>query len=277
MKQLIFVLTLSLASIVWGQNYPTVLLAPVVGHRGFSQLAPENTLSAFAENVKVGAQGCEMDIYLTKDGKLVCFHDGSLKRIARDAQGNPVKGVIADYDLATLRSFDFGAWKNAQYAGEKIPTIEEALDLLAQSDCAPVIEIKVGNIEPQVIKAIRDRKLEKRTVIIAFNQNVVANCRKLAPEICCAWLCTQNKSETTAEYTQRILKTLKNSGTDMVDMLFSQLTPEMFKELTDAGVSVMVWTCDNPQNMKKLYDMGVQSITTNVPDKALEVWNKETK
>lgn len=272
MKQLFFAIALAFASTTVAQSFPAPILTPVVGHRGFSQRAPENTLSSFAENVKAGAQGCEMDIYTTKDGKLVCFHDGTLKRIARNAKGEPVEGVIADYDLATLRCFDFGAWKDAKFKGEKIPTIEEALDLLTNSACVPVVEIKVGNIEPQVIKAIRDRKLEKRTVIIAFNQKVVANCRKIAPEICCAWLCTQGKNESSAAYTERIVKTLAESNTNMVDLLYSQLTPQMFKDLTKAGIAVMVWTCDDPENMRELYKLGVQSITTNVPDKALEIW-----
>ncbi len=275
MKQLFFVIALAFASTAVAQSFPTPILAPVVGHRGFSQRAPENTLSSFAENVKAGAQGCEMDIYITKDGKLVCFHDGKLKRIARNEKGEPVEGVIADYDLATLRSFDFGAWKDAKFKGKTIPTIEEALDLLANSDCVPVVEIKVENIEQQVIQAIRDRKLEKRTVIIAFNNKVVANCRKIAPEICCAWLCTQGKNESSAEYSRRIVKTLAESKTNMVDMLYSQLTPPMFNDLTEAGIAVMVWTCDNPTEMARLYKLGVKSITTNVPDKALENWKSK--
>lgn len=93
----------------------------IIGHRGASHDAPENTLAAFKLGWEQGADAVELDIWLTKDGKIVCLHDADTKRTT---------GVLkkaADSTLAELRTLDAGTWKDAKWRGEKIPTLTEAL------------------------------------------------------------------------------------------------------------------------------------------------------
>ena len=95
----------------------------IIAHRGASNLAPENTLASFRLAKELGADGFECDVQLTKDHKLVIAHD-----FFTDAHTG-VKGDIYDMTFDELRQLDFGKWKSPEYEGERIPTIEEVLDL----------------------------------------------------------------------------------------------------------------------------------------------------
>ncbi|MBR5161484.1 MAG: hypothetical protein IKW80_07625 [Thermoguttaceae bacterium] len=268
-------LSLAMIAVLGVYAFADADVPPVVGHRGNSSVAPENTLSAYRSCIETGAQGAECDIYRTTDGKLVLDHDGALKRTVRDANGNPAAGKITDYSLAELRTMDFGVWKGEQFKGEKVATLEEYLDLLKGTTCAPVVELKQTGLEADTIAAIRERKMEKETTIIAFNADVIKECRRLAPEIKAAWLCTRGKNETNDQYADRIIAKLKEINTTYVDLEHSPATPEFVKKLHDNGITVMVWTADDPARIKALFDMGVDSVTTNVPATALEIWKKK--
>ena len=270
MKRVLLFLALIAAVVTTFADVP-----PVVGHRGNSSVAPENTLSAYCSCIEVGAHGGECDLYRTKDGVLVLQHDLTLNRNVRNAQGAPVSGKIADYSLAELRTMDFGVWKGKQFKGEKIATLEEYLDLLKGTTCAPVIELNQLGQEVDTIAAVRARKMEKEAVIIAFDENVIKSCRRLAPEIKAAWLCGKRRRESLDQYADRIIATLKKINTTYIDLEHSAATPEFVKKLHDAGITVMVWTADDPARIKALFDMGVDSVTTNVPATALEIWKKK--
>ena len=97
-------LSLALTAVLGVYAFADADVPPVVGHRGNSSVAPENTLSAYRSCIETGAQGAECDIYRTTDGRLVLDHDGALKRTVRDANGNPAAGRITDYSLAELRT-----------------------------------------------------------------------------------------------------------------------------------------------------------------------------
>ena len=245
----------------------------VVGHRGNSSVAPENTLSAYRSCIEIGAQGAECDLYRTTDGKLVLQHDKALKKNVRNAQGAPAAGFITDYSLAELRTMDFGIWKGEQFKGEKVATFEEFLDLL-KGVCVPVIELKQPGLEADVIDAIRAKGMEKESIIITSFSDSVKECYRLAPEIKVAYLCKRGKNETNDHYANRLIAKLKEINTTYVDMEHSDATPEFVKKPHDNGITVMVWTADDPERIKALFDMGVDSITTNVPATAVEIYKK---
>ncbi len=248
----------------------------VVGHRGNSSVAPENTLSAFRSCVESGAQGAECDVYRTKDGYLVLQHDSTLQRNVRDADGNPVTGRIADYTLDELLTMDFGVWKGEEFRGEKVATLDQYLDLLNGTSCAPVIELKQTGLEADTIAAVRERGMEDETTIIAFSEAAIKECRRLAPEIKAAWLCTKNSSETVDQYADRIIATLQELDTTYVDLESSPVTPELVQKLHDNGITVMTWTVDNPDRVSELYNMGIDSVTTNVPVTGIELLDYAT-
>lgn len=111
-------------------------------HRGVSTECPENTLAAFRAAVEQGYDVIELDPKFTLDGKCVVLHDRTLMRTARDAQGAPVNAAIAEITLDTARSYEYGSWFAAEYAGETIPLLEDVL-LFAREHRIP---LKLDNV-----------------------------------------------------------------------------------------------------------------------------------
>lgn len=248
---------------------PKPLLAPVVGHRGFSYDFPENTALSSAECAKVGAHGCECDLMVTKDGKVVLFHDGRTNRKVRTADGKPVPGRIADYDFETLRTFDVGVWKGEQFRGIKITTLDEYLDALKGTDCLPVFELKTCPPDP-IVKAVEERGLEKACIFISASRFV----RERHPEISTAVLLGKAENVKDEDLPDYLENLLTQNLTNVVDIHHSRITPEIAKELKARGIYIMVWTVNDPARMEALYRMGVDSITTDRPDVALEIYRK---
>ncbi|MDO4586944.1 MAG: glycerophosphodiester phosphodiesterase family protein [Planctomycetia bacterium] len=245
-------------------QWPPVPETPVVAHRGFSFVAPENTLTAIREAIRCGAQGCEFDLYTTTDGKVFLFHDSNLKRTT--GLDRPTKEIAWD----ELNQLDFGAWKGEQFKGEKAATLDEALKLLKGTNCRPVIEIKQDGFIDKVVDAVEENDLVETAVIIDFSSSRVKQVREANPNICVAWLCSFKEEQTTEEIAQIIIETLKKCDTNVVDMQYSKVSPELLKILQDAGIHVWCWTVDDPKDIQKLVEMGVESITTNRPNLVLD-------
>ena len=114
----------------------------IIAHRGYSGQFPENTLAAFAGALDIGADYIELDVQLSKDGQVVILHDDSLKRTTG------VDGKVSDFTYEELAGLDAGAWFDASFAGEKIPTLEEALTLIRDTQCGVYLELKdIGQVE----------------------------------------------------------------------------------------------------------------------------------
>jgi glycerophosphoryl diester phosphodiesterase len=110
----------------------------IIGHRGASHIAPENTMASFEAALKLGVDGIETDVQETKDGQLVLCHDELLNRTTNG------KGLIKDYTLKELKELSAGAWFSKEYENERIPLLEELLDILKNRDILINIEIKSG-------------------------------------------------------------------------------------------------------------------------------------
>lgn len=263
MKRLLtLLLIISAAAVLAGENsFPPVPSAPVVAHRGFSGLKPENTLAAYRAAVEVGANGAECDIRRATDGVIYIMHDGNFKRTA----GHDIPAGTVPY--TEIAQFDAGE-------GERIPTLEEYLALLKGTQTRPVVEIKEDGFEAQVVETIRAFELEREAVVIDFSAARVKKIREIAPEICAAWLCSFNEDTPEDEIAAKIISTLKDCNTNVVDMCFNRTTPTLVEKLHNAGITVWCWTVDNPDDIARLYEMGVESITTNYPDRALEIYQK---
>ena len=243
---------------------------PVVAHRGFSHDYPENTISAAVGAIKAKAEGCEFDIYISKDGTVFCMHDGSfnrttdVKREIVDGKEKPVR--IGDLTWDEIRNLDTGRWKNEKFAGEKIPTFDEMLAVLKESKTWPVVEIKQAGFEQETVDAIKKAGLEERVVIIAFSKDVVKKIRQIAPTVPVAWLWGDKWEKSDEELVEFLVAGAKEVDTNLLDLAHTHLTKNVVKGLNDAGITVWAWTIDDPQRMKELREAGVVSITTNRPD-----------
>jgi glycerophosphoryl diester phosphodiesterase len=122
----------------------------VCGHRGNSMHAPENTLPALESARRLGASACEIDIMLSRDGEIVLSHDELLDRTT-DGQG-----PVGEHDLAELKTFDAGAWFSPAFAGTRIPTLAETVELARASGLGLVVEIKERRRVDQILARLRE-------------------------------------------------------------------------------------------------------------------------
>ncbi len=237
----------------------------VIAHRGFSVMAPENTLVAISKAIEAGADGCEFDVYRTRDGQIVLMHDATVDRTT-DGQGK-----VTELTLAELKRLDAGRWKGQAYAGQRVPTLQEALELLKRSSCRAVIEMKMKNISRQVVETVRSSGMTDQAVIGSFDAPSVREVRQLAPEIPAAWISGKALEGTVQQQADQIASQAAACQTDLVDLVFDMLSPQLVEELHRRGLKVWVWTVNDPVVMEALRDWGVDGLTTDNPGLARTV------
>lgn len=246
----------------------------IVAHRGASHDAPENTLAAFRLAWEQGADVIEGDFYLTSDGHIVCIHDGTTKKTAG------VELDVAKSTLAELRQLDVGRWKDERFAGEQIPTIEEVLSIVPEGK-AILIEVKCGpEIVPQLKAALAASPLKpEQTIVIAFDDKVVAATKKQIPGIKAYWLTGFKEKKPGRGFKPspaKVMATLKRIGADGLDTHANEqvIDAEFVKMLRDAGMEFHTWTVNDPAVAARFRELGVDSITTDRPAFLREELNK---
>jgi glycerophosphoryl diester phosphodiesterase len=240
----------------------------VVAHRGFSQVAPENTLASTSKAIEVGADWCECDVYHTADGAIVVMHDD---KVDRTTNGH---GKVVDLTLAEIKQLDAGSWKDRSYAKEPVPTLAEYLATLKDSHCKALIEIKMAGISDKVVAAVRDARMVDQAAVIAFNNKVVKEVRALEPRLPCGWLCGDSKKWQQLPPGQRadwIVTQASKCNASFVDLDYHMLSANLVAELQRRKVIVWAWTVDAPKTMNTLLRWGVTGITTNRPDVLCEL------
>lgn len=240
----------------------------IIAHRGFSARAPENTLGAFELAWKSGSDACELDVYLTADGRTAVIHDKDTKRTAG------VKLDVAASKQADLTALDAGSWKGKEWANEKIPTLEQALATLPKGKQRFFIEVKCGaEIVPElkrILEPMKDRAAQ--LVIIAFKRDAAAESKKAMPWIKVYRLASgKTKDKKPTDLTQLIADTKadKLDGLDlgMTDFPWDEA---MVKQIRDAGFGLYVWTVNKPADVQRFAKLGVDGITTDDPVMARE-------
>ena len=161
-----------------GSHQNPVLIA---AHRGDSSSAPENTLAAFEKAIEMGADFIELDVAETKDGVLVILHDNSLERTAQ------LTANIWDVTYEETQELDAGSWFNESYSGEKIPTLQEAIDV-CKGKIKMNIEIKSTrheseNFVKQIVKTIQENQLQGDCIVTSFDYQMVQEVKELDPSI----------------------------------------------------------------------------------------------
>jgi glycerophosphoryl diester phosphodiesterase len=240
----------------------------IIAHRGFSARAPENTLAAFELAWKSGSDACELDVYLTVDGKTAVIHDKDTKRTAG------VTLDVAKSKQAELTALDAGSRKAKEWADEKIPTLEQALATLPQGKKRFFIEIKCGaEIVPElkrILEPMKDRAAQ--LAIIAFKRDAAAESKKAMPWIKVYRLASgKTKDKKPTDLTQLIADT-KADQLDGLDLGMTDFPWDaaMVKQIRDAGFGLYVWTVNKPADVRRFAKLGVDGITTDDPVMAQE-------
>lgn len=223
-------------------------------HRGASEYRPENTLISFRHGLELGANGIELDLQVTKDGKIVIFHDGTI-----DNKSNGT-GKIADYTYAELLKMDFGGWKGAEFTGTPICLFEDFAKEFLGLDLTFAIELKAPNIEAQTLEIIEKYKKHDHIYISSFQYDILKNLRKIDKKIKVSWLIQEPITK------ENILKLLAIGGTQICPEA-KDATAESIALAQHYGLGVRLWGVTDEDIMQKVYDLDTEGMTVNFPDK----------
>lgn len=236
----------------------------IVAHRGASADAPENTLAAVRLAWEQAADAVEIDVHLAADGELMVIHDDDTLRVA----GKP--GKVAARTLAELRALDVGAWKGPQWTGEKIPTFDEVLaavpegkKLFVEAKCGAEA---VGKIQESI------RRLggqPGQVVIIGFSLATMRAAKAAMPGNHVSWLVKMSRDQASGVWRPAIdelIAQAMGSGLDGLSINSTEaIGAALVARLRAAGMTLNVWTVDDPVTAKRLQMAGIDYLSTNRP------------
>jgi glycerophosphoryl diester phosphodiesterase len=262
-----------------------------IAHRGGAQLWPENTLFAFVSAAKAGYDGAELDVQMTRDGKLVVFHDFRLKReLCRSSDGHWLRrkrfaplALIRELTLAELQAFDVGRPKpGTLYArrhtrlsphdGERMPTLAEIIAGVraVNPDFQLFVEIKTSlkdaalSAAPEAVAEaalaeLRGAKFLANSVMVGFDWRGLVHAKRLEPALRC-WFSTAPRARIAAA-------SIKQAGSDGWFSSLDRANARNVKEARALGLAYGVWTVNQARDMRRLADLGVDAICTDRPDR----------
>jgi glycerophosphoryl diester phosphodiesterase len=238
----------------------------VIAHRGNSSEAPENTLTAFRQAARMGIDYVELDARPSADGTLYILHDKTLDRTTNAVRViGRAKVAIKDLHDGQVDELDAGSWDDERYAGERVPTLAAALDVI-QARSKTLLEHKEGSAAAY-LRLLREKHLVGRLIVQSFDWKFLADMHKLEPRQPLGAL--GSKEFDAAKRAQ-----LPATGATMIAWEHKDLTAELVKEFHGMKYKVFAWTPDEPADWERLVGFGVDGIITNRPA-ALKAWLAE--
>ena len=225
----------------------------MIAHRGYSAVAPENTLPAYRAAGEAGFWGAECDIIQTADGVWVLMHDSTVDRMTNGT------GSVRDLTYAQISALTVDAGNGLEkYPNEKVPTLEEYLDVCKDYGLHPVIEIKQDADAADMdglAEFLMAREEREMFVIISFGRELCARIKALMPETPVYYLVSTNAAE------EDISFAVKNR-LDGMDINCG-VSDDYVKAIQKAGLDVIVWTVDDLPTAQRFFRLGVSAVTTN--------------
>ncbi|MDQ0116183.1 glycerophosphodiester phosphodiesterase [Paenibacillus harenae] len=235
----------------------------IVAHRGWSGAAPENTMAAFKLALtEPDIAIIELDVHLSKDGVPVVIHDHTLDRTTSGT------GRVKDCTLEDLRELDAGSWFAPEFSEERIPTLEEVLQL-AKGRCMLHVELKtMGNvyegIEEKVINLIHRHGVKDQVVLSSFDHHSMKRANEIDPSIKAGLIFLGNPT--------LLIDQLHYTGATSVSMHYYFVTHELVNEMKELEIDLGVWTVDDSDTLASIVEQYPDiRITTNYPDRLLRI------
>jgi glycerophosphoryl diester phosphodiesterase len=240
-----------------------------VAHRGASAKFPENSVSAMRHAIALGADLIEVDVQRCRDGALVLMHDTTLARTTNAQRVFPSRGPwnVADFTYEELTRLDAGAWKSRAFAGERIPTLEDALELVNRSETGLLLELKAPELYPgiayDVVTTMDDipgyvesAVASRRLVVQSFNFAAMKDHKTQAPAIPVGLLGAP----------ARVNLPVLASWADQVNPGHLTVDRAYVDHVHELGMDCLVWTVDWGLAMRRAISLGVDGIITNRPE-----------
>lgn len=242
----------------------------IIGHRGASALAPENTLVAFSRALQDGADGVEFDVRLSRDRVPVVIHDDSLKRTGQRTQ------VVKDLTAAELQQCDVCSWfsplqpENKQFAGT-IPTLAQAFDLFAQTNALLYLEMKLdtgeaSELADRVVGEIHQARIADRVVVSSFDLAAVAIVKKIDPAITTAALFEPRLWHPLSTIRHlNMVDIAVEHGANEIALHHTLVSSRVVEKANRSGLPVVVWTVDDVKWIRRARRFGIKALITNNP------------
>ncbi len=243
----------------------------IIGHRGASAVAPENTLLAFEEALKLGADGVEFDVRLARDEVPVVIHDRTLSRTGM------IKGVVSELDSEELKAVDVGTWfrrksalRSGEFENQKVPTLQQALDLFKRLRGVFYLEMKSegdgSKLAAEVVKAIQLNQMTDKVVVSSFDLSLIAEAKKTDAGIRTSALFEPNKARPLDMLRRlKLIGRAKAFGADEISLHNTLAGRRVVEKALQSDLEVVVWTVDNPRWIKHARSWGVKALITNDP------------
>lgn len=230
----------------------------IIAHRGFSAIAPENTLAAFAAAVENSADSVEFDLQLTADGVPVVIHNPTLDKTT----GTP--GNVTEKTITELKDLDAGSWFNPQFAGEKIPTLAETLAILQPLPQHIYLDVKPhcqwsDSQVAELVEMLIAQGWQERAIVSSFNPQFVEQVRQTQRGLTLGYIVANVE-----DYEAELAKAIHQGNSVMISEYHLVLNhPSLVAKSRDRGVDIVVWTVDDPNDLQALVNIGVRRIVTN--------------
>lgn len=234
----------------------------IFGHRGAAGTFPENTMPSFQEAARLGANGIELDVQMTKDGTIVVIHDETVDRTTNGS------GAVLDYTYDELSKLDASHTFSAKTGFCAIPTLEEVLQWLSKTELLINIEFKnkkgkYRGLEEELITLVRKYGLESRTVFSSFSQVSIMKCRELAPDIETALL---------YKFGVRIpWMYAKRLGANAIHPNYRYIAAPVIWLTMLNNIAVRPYTVNDEEALRKLGKLGISAVITDYPERAVRV------
>ena len=236
-----------------------------IAHRGGAGLAPENTLACFKQGI-LFADMIEFDVQPSVDRHLMVFHDRN--NISRTTNGH---GTVPELKFDYLRSLDAGNWFDSQFKGQRIPTLSEVLKFIPSSH---LINLELKFYDPEsdwferlVVETLKEHNKESTTVITARYPENITRLQTIIPSINLALL--QKERDRNSYF-----KLLLDLGLHTAQIRQSALTKEFIHDCHSNNIQVFYFYADEPAHMRNAFDIGVDGILSNYPDR-LQVFSEK--
>lgn len=232
----------------------------VIAHRGFRSQYPENTLAAFDAALAAGARIIELDVTLSRDRKLVVIHDDTIDRTTSGT------GIVKDWSLEQLKSLDAGSWFDPRFNMERVPTLEEVVDMV-DGRGAINIEIKQSayesveppdGIEKQVLDLIDRKNIENQVLVSSFSAEVLFRIRRYDHRIPLSFL-------TEVPYNDTILSILREIDAYSWNPDYRTVLHAHIQKIHYAGFRVMPFTINSKAVALRLMEAGISGFFTDDP------------
>jgi glycerophosphoryl diester phosphodiesterase len=235
----------------------------ITAHRGHARAAPENTLSAIGRAIDSGADYAEIDVQRTADGVIVLLHDSDLMRVA----GDPRR--LDRLTLEEVRQLDVGRWFSPEFSGERVPTLDEAVEL-SRGKIKLNVELKIPggadvSLAREVANSLRRKQFTSDCLVTSFRYDALEEVRQVAPELRTGLIVAHSVGD------------LSRLEIDAISVRADHLSAQVLHSAEREGMETHVWTVNDSRQITRFLLRGVDNLITSDPDLALNIRRELTE